>query len=186
MMNTKDLVQIALTGKLTKYNKGKHLPLLIDVLGQMKGIESFCAEAGICKKTFHTWLHTYPEFKRAYDLGLPRGESVWSSIPFSTKGRDINVLAWRLIGQNRYGFGKARINSPANLAFSSKCIALQDALNEGNIDAQSYATIMSGYVTELKGKILDRSLAKETDSGDVNILNMNENELVDYLLASKT
>lgn len=185
-MDTKELVKIALTGHDIKYNKKQHLALLIDALAQMKGIEYFCAEAGICKKTFHRWLKKYPDFKKAYDLGLPRGESVWSSIPFSKKGRDINVLAWRLIGQNRYGFGKARIDSSANLGFAAKCLALQDALNEGEIDAQGYATIMSGYVTELKGKILDKTLSKGKDKDTPDISNMSEEELVAYIIASKT
>lgn len=185
-MDDQQISQNILHSIESKYEETVHIPLLIEVLSRMEGIEAFCADAGISKKTFYVWLERYPRLKEAYEIGLPRGERKWVTIPFTPKGRHINVNAWRLLGQNRYSFGKPRFMVPSGTDFASKCLALHEAFHRGDIGPQDYNTALSAYVTELKGKILDRSLEKETDSGDVNILNMNENELVDYLLASKT
>jgi len=174
-------------GRSTKYEEEKHIRLLAKIMDNSEDIEAFCAEAAIAKTTFYDWLKAHPKFREAYDILINFAERKWKSYPLSEKGAEnFNFPYWNMIMRNRFGFGKSKVKKAEDQNFLSKCLALQESLEEGTIGVQEYGVLMSGYVNELKGKALDRLLSKETHNDGTHISDMNEKELVDFIIASKT
>jgi len=53
-----------------KYKQKLHNRMLEEVISNDGFVATFCAKAGICRKTFYNWLDKYKTFRRTYDRAV--------------------------------------------------------------------------------------------------------------------
>jgi hypothetical protein len=148
-------------GRPADYDPDVHLDLLCKLFSEGKGIMHFCSEANICVKTFHNWKRKHIQFRRAYNLCLPKGAAV-SEEHAVIQGKDLNFQAWSFIHKNRFGQLYQKIPKLKDKSIDGKFNATWSALEKGNLTAQEYNQVMSGIVSQLRAKELELK-AKELE-----------------------
>jgi hypothetical protein len=148
-------------GRPADYDPDVHLDLLHDIFSGGGSIIQFCAEANICVKTFHNWKRKHIQFRRAYNLCLPKGAAI-SEKRAIHEGKDLNFQAWSFIHKNRFGQLYQKIPKLKDKSIDGKFNATWSALEKGNLTAQEYNQVMSGIVSQLRAKELELK-AKELE-----------------------
>jgi hypothetical protein len=144
MTTKEEFTRIYTTRQNIKYEPEKHIPLLYEIYNKDEGILAFCAEAYISKRTFHNWLHTYPDFKEAYDVVINIGGRRWENFPLLQT--DFNFPYWSAIMRNRFGYGRVKFSVPKSKdplaiindvldAIHNEEVSLQEATQITNIAA---------------------------------------------------
>lgn len=74
------------------------------------------AEWSISKETFYVWLREKPEFKEAYDIGLPKCEAWWTAYGRQAMidGNDKGFKHWIAVMNNKHKWAGDRSNAPTN------------------------------------------------------------------------
>jgi hypothetical protein len=133
MLNIEQIKGHLKKGQPTKYDKGTHIELLVDIFSEGGSIAAFCAETLIDKKTFDNWKKAHAEFKHAYDVVINIAETKWEQMPFVNTPADFNHASWFLIMKNRFGFGKPRIDFSEEKTPEGRIEVVYKALGEGEL-----------------------------------------------------
>ena len=64
MITNDDFIKDCISYKPTKYDKEKHIGIMIDVFSNGEGVAAFLDEASICKQTFYNWLKAHKSLQR--------------------------------------------------------------------------------------------------------------------------
>jgi hypothetical protein len=90
----------------TSEYKAEYPDILLDCMSKgMLDCEIF-ATLGVGKTTFYRYLKEYPDFKEAYELGLPRCEAVWArkGIDRFDEGNDKGFKYYVLVMNTKFGY----------------------------------------------------------------------------------
>lgn len=99
-----------MAGRPPIYDKEYHPK---DVVARMSKGHLDCqiyAAWGISKKTFYKWQHEHPEFKEAYEIGLPKCEAKWleKGIDYMENDKDKPFRYWIAVQNNKFGWSQDR------------------------------------------------------------------------------
>jgi len=118
-------------GNPTKYDKAKHIELLVDLFSNGESIAAFCDEAMINRKTFYNWLGAHKEFKYAYEIVINTAERKWENYP--KENPDFNYQYWYWVMKNRFGYCKPRIQVSEDITPLGRIAAIWKAIEEGEL-----------------------------------------------------
>jgi hypothetical protein len=170
-----NIINLVLNKQETKYDPVIHVKILIANIASGEPVSSFCAQAHICRTTFYHWLKKYPEFKRAYDLSLPVGETIILNMPL--KNSEVPFPYWHLRMRNQYQYGKKRLDHMNSDSALERLKGERLTFIEGELAMSEYAQLVTTIVTEIKASELARSLDEATLDGLKDIKTMNKEEL---------
>lgn len=151
------LVQYCVVGKPTKYDKKKHIPLLIKSFYKGDSIRQFCAQALISEKTFYNWLNKHKEFKHAYQIALNFAADFWERIPFENP--EFNYPYLQAVMRHRFGFGKSITKIKDKETPIEIINAAQESLDEQKITSQEANQIAD--IALKKQQLLNNPLQQE-------------------------
>lgn len=86
------------------YNAEIHPKQIIEILSDGDSVAGFCAPNNICRKTFYNWLDEYPEFKKAYNIGVEYAERWLTNLGKQGMKGEIpgfNATVWSMFMRNR-------------------------------------------------------------------------------------
>ncbi len=135
-----NIIKLSLGGNYTCYDKNVHIPLLVEIITASHPISTFCAQAHICRATFYNWLKTNPDFKYAYDLALPVGESNLLNLPLAKP--EYPYAYWRLRMMNQYGYGKSSVPNLDHDSPVEKLNLLRTAVCQGEMTISEYVQLV--------------------------------------------
>lgn len=91
------------------YDPAFHPSKLVEFMSSgMTNIE-VCAAFDISESNFYRWIKLYPEFKEAYETGLPKCEVEAVIKPLKkmiVEGHDKGLKALNQLSQNKFGYNK--------------------------------------------------------------------------------
>ena len=140
ILKQKVLQQIT-AGRPTKYEKEKHIELLLDIYFKGEGVMAFCAEAAITQTTFNLWVRTHKEFKEAYDIAINIAGRQWEAYPLKKSG--FNFPYWSMIMRNRFGYGRSRFKIADKKTAAEMMQAAKEHLDEDMITVNDYTAIVN-------------------------------------------
>ncbi len=139
-------------GRPTLYDEEFHIKLLHDTFINGDAQAYFCAQAGICGKTFNNWVNKNKNFKQAYDKCLEIGEA-GSLRKAKDPGMNFNFNSWKFIHLNQFVFPKRkRAFKSKDKTIDGKFRSLWRALSNGYITPQEYGQLIGAIIAESKSK----------------------------------
>ena len=179
-MNSAAFVKHITSGKPTKYDKDKHIPLLYSIFSEGEGVAAFCAESLISKKTFFNWLDANKEFREAYDVVLNLSERKWLKYPLE---KEISYPYWQTIMRNKFGYNKSKFKFTDDKTPLSIVDSILKGLENGEITAQEASQIANLALTKANIKasesIDNTSQVKETRESLLSKIDMIK-KVIDY------
>ena len=88
----------------SKYDP-KHCETAVKVLSGGKSLAAVCVAIGCARSTLYEWRNTYPEFKKALDLGLQQSQAVLEDLGMRGMEGEIKSFAgspWIFTMKNRF------------------------------------------------------------------------------------
>jgi hypothetical protein len=146
MLDTAKLKKHLSAGNPTKYEKHKHIDLLVDIFSSGEDIAAFCDEAIISKQTFYNWLKIHKEFKESYDIVINKAERKWAAYP--KENPDFNLQYWHMIMKNRFGYGKPRIQVSDDITPIGRITSIWKGVEEGELTTDEISKIASLALTQ--------------------------------------
>jgi hypothetical protein len=141
MITNDDFIKDCISCKPTKYDKEKHIGIMIDVFSNGEGVAAFLDEASICKQTFYNWLKAHQEFVKAYEKAINRSQRKWEAYPKDNP--DFNIPYWSIIMRNRFGYGKPKVRIVKDATPIARMNAIWEGLEEGELSAQEATQLSS-------------------------------------------
>jgi hypothetical protein len=98
-------------------------------------------ELGIGKTTFYRYLKEYPDFKEAYDVGLPRCEAIWArkAIDRFNERDDKGFKYYVLIMNTKFNYrenqGSTGVTNNTQINIQGNMNVLQDKSNQELVEA---------------------------------------------------
>lgn len=102
-----ELVSKNPVGRPSIYKPEEHPQQLLELMATGAKDCDVYAKWDISKDTFYRWLREHPEFKEAYEKGLPKAQSVWEDV--GKQGmmghiKGFNFNAWIAFMNNKFGW----------------------------------------------------------------------------------
>jgi hypothetical protein len=141
MITNDDVIKACISYKPTKYDKEKHIGIMIDVFSNGEGVAAFLDEASVCKQTFYNWLKAHQEFAKAYEKAINRSQRKWEDYPKNNP--DFNFPYWSTIMRNRFGYGKTKVRVVKDATPIARMNAIWEGLEEGELSAQEATQLSS-------------------------------------------
>jgi transposase-like protein len=138
----------------TLYNPRVHLKLLESIYSQGEGIIQFCADAGICQKTFYNWRKKHKKFRALHKKCLPMGAAA-SERNALAQGKDINYQLWYFIHHSRFRDLYKKLPKLRDRTLEGKLKSAWKGLERGSLSPQEFTQVTTGIMSQLKIKELE-------------------------------
>lgn len=133
-------------GRPPKYNPEHHPQELIKLMSRGYTNSQIFGDWEISKETFYCWIREHPEFKAAYEVGLPLCEAWWEKkgMEFMEDSNNKAFNYWVAFMNNKFGWSKGagQVDNQPN-----------QTINIGNINvlqSQSHDQLLEHVMDKLK------------------------------------
>ena len=159
--------------RLSEY-KPEYADILLECMSSgMLDCEIF-AKLGIGKTTFYRYLKEYPDFKEAYEIGLPRCEAIWArkGIDRFDEGNDKGFKYYVLVMNTKFGYRENQspqgVTNNTQINIQGNMTVLQDKSNKELLESieSDISFLKDVGVIDAEFKTLNDDSDKSESSGN--------------------